>query len=194
MLLNKFIKLIRNIICVMGLLLMLPLLLISALIIIVEDGLPFLFTQKRIGKNLLIFKIFKIRTLEVSSPNTGTHELNNSYRLLSGTIIRKIKLDEFPQLVNVLMGDINLIGPRPGLPEQIELRDARLLKDVYKIKPGITGLAQVLGYDMSDPIKLSKVDKIYIDNQSFVLDLLILTSTFIKYPRKYLMQYVKQEL
>ena len=194
MLLNKFIKLIRNIICVMGLLLMLPLLLISALIIIVEDGLPFLFAQNRIGKNLLIFKIFKIRTLKVSSPNTGTHELNNSYRLLSGTIIRKIKLDEFPQLVNVLMGDINLIGPRPGLPEQIELRDARLLKDIYKIKPGITGLAQVLGYDMSDPIKLSKVDKIYIDNQSFVLDLLILTSTFIKYPRKYLMQYVKQEL
>ena len=78
--------------------------------------------------------------------------------------------------------------------EQIELRDARLLKDIYKIKPGITGLAQVLGYDMSDPIKLSEVDKIYIDNQSFVLDLLILTSTFIKYPRKYLMQYVKQEL
>ena len=192
--LNKFIKIIRNLICIIGLLLILPLLLISALIIIAEDGLPFLFAQNRIGKNLLIFKIFKIRTLKVSSPNTGTHELNNSYRLLSGTIIRKIKLDEFPQLVNVLMGDINLIGPRPGLPEQIELRDARLLKDVYKIKPGITGLAQVLGYDMSDPIKLSKVDKIYIDNQSFVLDLLILTSTFIKYPRKYLMQYVKQEL
>lgn len=192
--LNKFIKIIRNLICIIGLLLILPLLLISALIIIAEDGLPFLFAQNRIGKNLLIFKIFKIRTLKVSSPNTGTHELNNSYRLLSGTIIRKIKLDEFPQLVNVLMGDINLIGPRPGLPEQIELRDARLLKDIYKIKPGITGLAQVLGYDMSDPIKLSKVDKIYIDNQSFVLDLLILTSTFIKYPRKYLMQYVKKEL
>ena len=192
--LNKFIKIIRNIICIIGLLAILPLLLISALIIIAEDGLPFLFTQNRIGKNLLIFKIFKIRTLKVSSPNTGTHELDNSYRLLSGAIIRKIKLDEFPQLVNVLMGDINLIGPRPGLLEQIELRDARLLKDVYKIKPGITGLAQVLGYDMSDPIKLSEVDKIYIDNQSFVLDLLILISTFIKYPRKYLMQYVKQEL
>tara|TARA_B100001057_G_scaffold289963_1_gene290011 strand:- start:1193 stop:1774 length:582 start_codon:yes stop_codon:yes gene_type:complete len=192
--LNKFIKIIRNIICIIGLLAILPLLLISALIIIAEDGLPFLFTQNRIGKNLLIFKIFKIRTLKVSSPNTGTHELDNSYRLLSGAIIRKIKLDEFPQLVNVLMGDINLIGPRPGLLEQIELRDARLLKDIYKIKPGITGLAQVLGYDMSDPIKLSEVDKIYIDNQSFVLDLLILISTFIKYPRKYLMQYVKQEL
>ena len=192
--LNKFIKIIRNIICIIGLLAILPLLLISALIIIAEDGLPFLFTQNRIGKNLLIFKIFKIRTLKVSSPNTGTHELDNSYRLLSGAIIRKIKLDEFPQLINVLMGDINLIGPRPGLLEQIELRDARLLKDIYKIKPGITGLAQVLGYDMSDPIKLSEVDKIYIDNQSFVLDLLILISTFIKYPRKYLMQYVKQEL
>ena len=192
--LNKFIKIIRNIICIIGLLAILPLLLISALIIIAEDGLPFLFTQNRIGKNLLIFKIFKIRTLKVSSPNTGTHELDNSYRLLSGAIIRKIKLDEFPQLVNVLMGDINLIGRRPGLLEQIELRDARLLKDIYKIKPGITGLAQVLGYDMSDPIKLSEVDKIYIDNQSFVLDLLILISTFIKYPRKYLMQYVKQEL
>jgi len=171
---------------------MFPLLLMSALIIIGEDGLPFLFTQKRIGKNLLIFKIFKIRTLKVSSPNIGTDKLDDSYRLLSGSIIRKIKLDEFPQLINVLRGDINLIGPRPGLPEQIELKDARLLKDVYKIKPGITGLAQVLGIDMSDPIKLSEVDKIYIDNQSFRLDLLILISTFISYPRKYLIQYINQ--
>ena len=192
MLLNKFIKIIRNIICIVGLLLMFPLLLMSALIIIGEDGLPFLFTQKRIGKNLLIFKIFKIRTLKVSSPNIGTDKLDDSYRLLSGSIIRKIKLDEFPQLINVLRGDINLIGPRPGLPEQIELKDARLLKDVYKIKPGITGLAQVLGIDMSDPIKLSEVDKIYIDNQSFRLDLLILISTFISYPRKYLIQYINQ--
>jgi len=193
MLLNKFIKIIRNIICITGLLLMLPLLLISALIIIAEDGLPFIFTQNRIGENLLIFKIFKIRTLKVSSPNKGTHELDDSYRLFSGAIIRKIKLDEFPQLINVLKGDINLIGPRPGLPEQIELKDARLLKDIYKIKPGITGLAQVLGYDMSDPLKLSEVDRIYIENQSFRLDSLILISTFIKYPRKYLMQYINQE-
>ncbi len=172
---------------------MLPLLLISALIIIAEDGLPFIFTQNRIGENLLIFKIFKIRTLKVSSPNKGTHELDDSYRLFSGAIIRKIKLDEFPQLINVLKGDINLIGPRPGLPEQIELKDARLLKDIYKIKPGITGLAQVLGYDMSDPLKLSEVDRIYIENQSFRLDSLILISTFIKYPRKYLTQYINQE-
>ncbi len=193
MLLNKFIKIIRNIICITGLLLMLPLLLISALIIIAEDGLPFIFTQNRIGENLLIFKIFKIRTLKVCSPNKGTHELDDSYRLFSGAIIRKIKLDEFPQLINVLKGDINLIGPRPGLPEQIELKDARLLKGIYKIKPGITGLAQVLGYDMSDPLKLSEVDRIYIENQSFRLDSLILISTFIKYPRKYLMQYINQE-
>ena len=193
MLLNKFIKIIRNIICITGLLLMLPLLLISALIIIAEDGLPFIFTQNRIGENLLIFKIFKIRTLKVCSPNKGIHELDDSYRLFSGAIIRKIKLDEFPQLINVLKGDINLIGPRPGLPEQIELKDARLLKGIYKIKPGITGLAQVLGYDMSDPLKLSEVDRIYIENQSFRLDSLILISTFIKYPRKYLMQYINQE-
>ena len=185
MLLNIFIKIIRNIACLIGLLLMLPFLLLTALVIIIEDGPPFLFLQNRIGENQLIFKILKIRTLKINSPNTGTHELSDNYKLLSGNIIRKMKLDELPQLINVLKGDINLIGPRPGLPEQTELKDARLSKDVYKIKPGITGLAQVLGYDMSDPIKLSEVDKIYINNKSFKLDLLILVSTFFKYPRKY---------
>ena len=163
---------------------MFPLLLMSALIIIGEDGLPFLFTQKRIGKNLLIFKIFKIRTLKVSSPNIGTDKLDDSYRLLSGSIIRKIKLDEFPQLINVLKVDINIVGPRPGLVGHNELLNARSLKNIYAVKPGITGLAQIFEYDMSDPERLAEIDEKYIVNKSLFLDLCIILGTFFTYPRQ----------
>jgi len=186
MLLKKFITIIRNIICTIGIFVIFPFLFLAVLMVLIEDGLPVFFTQERVGKNKIVFNIIKIRTLKRNAPNTGTHQLDPKYKLISGNIIRKIKLDEFPQLINVLKGDINLIGPRPGLPSQTELADERSSKDVYKIKPGITGLAQVLGHDMSNPLKLAKVDKIYIENKSLKLDLMILAGTFIKYPRIYL--------
>tara|TARA_Y100000748_G_scaffold129809_2_gene108766 strand:+ start:3655 stop:4212 length:558 start_codon:yes stop_codon:yes gene_type:complete len=176
----------RNFICIVGLFIISPFLFLAVLMVIIEDGLPIFFIQERIGKNEAIFSIIKLRTLKRNTPNTATHQLDQKHKLLCGNIIRKIKLDEFPQLINVLKGDINLIGPRPGLPSQFELTNERLLKEIYAIKPGITGLAQVLGYDMSNPLKLAKVDKIYIENKSMQLDLMILLGTFFKYPRHYL--------
>ena len=83
-------------------------------------------------------------------------------------------MDEFPQLINVIIGDINLVGPRPGLVSQEMLLCERERKNIFKIIPGITGLAQILGYDMSNPKKLSEVDLIYIENQSKYVDLMIL--------------------
>ena len=118
------------------------------------------------------------------SPQDGTHILGENFTLTIGRIIRKIKLDEFPQLINVIRGDLNLVGPRPGMLNQHELYDARSKKNIFDIKPGISGLSQVLGYDMSDPIKLAEVDSIYIQYRSFNLDLIILMATFFKYPRK----------
>ena len=103
---------------------------------------------------------------------------------------RKIKLDEFPQPINVLKGDINLIGPRPGLVSQIDLIKSRNAIVIYEIKPGITGLSQVLGYDMSDPEKLAKIDKMYIQKQTLYIDFLILISTFISFPKKYLIKII----
>ena len=181
MLSDKFIRIIRNFICIIGLIIMSPLLFFAAIAIIIEDGMPVLFTQERIGQHQSIFRIIKIRTLKKEAPNIGTHQLENVYKLICGKLIRKIKLDEFPQLINVVKGDINLIGPRPGLISQTELTNSRTAKGIFEIKPGITGLAQVLGYDMSDPVKLAAIDKIYIRKQSNYFDFLILISTFLPY-------------
>jgi O-antigen biosynthesis protein WbqP len=191
MLLNKIFRIIRNIICSIGLLIISPFLFFAALAIIIEDGMPIFFIQKRVGKDQIIFKIIKMRTLKTEAPDTGTHQLDEKYQLNCGKILRKLKLDEFPQLINVIKGDINLVGPRPGLLSQSELTKNRLAKDIYNIKPGITGLSQVLGYDMSDPLKLAEIDKVYIDNQSYFIDFLILVATFLKYPNNYLTKLTK---
>lgn len=190
MLRKKFIRMIRNFICIIGLLIISPFLFFAAIAIIIEDGMPILFIQERIGKNQSIFNIIKIRTLKIGAPNIGTHQLENEYKLKCGKLIRKIKLDEFPQLINVLKGDINLIGPRPGLVSQIDLTQNRNAKGIYEIKPGITGLSQVLGYDMSDSAKLAEIDKIYIHKQSLYVDFLILICTFIPFTKKYLIKMI----
>ena len=190
MLRKKFIRMIRDFICIIGLLIISPFLFFAAIAIIIEDGMPILFIQERIGKNQSIFNIIKIRTLKIGAPNIDTYKLENEYQLECGKLIRKIKLDEFPQLINVLKGDINLIGPRPGLVSQIDLMQNRNAKGIYEIKPGITGLSQVLGYDMSDPAKLAEIDKMYIQKQSLYIDFLILMSTFISFPRKYLIKII----
>lgn len=188
MLHKKFTRIIRDFICIIGLVAISPVLFFAAIAIFIEDGMPVFFVQERLGKNKLIFKIIKMRTLKLEAPNIGTHELEEKHKLRSGELIRKIKLDEFPQLINVVKGDINLIGPRPGLISQTELTNSRTAKGIFEIKPGITGLAQVLGYDMSDPVKLAAIDKIYIRKQSNYFDFLILISTFLPYFKKYLIR------
>jgi len=190
MILKKNFRIVRNLICAIGLIIISPFLFFAALMIIIEDGMPVFFIQERVGKNNVIFKIIKIRTLKKEAPNTGTHQLDQKYQLVCGKLFRKIKLDEFPQLINVLKGDINLIGPRPGLISQAELTEFRSAKGIYEIKPGITGLSQVLGYDMSDPLKLAEVDKLYIENKSIYIDFLILLGTFVKFPKNYLIKLV----
>lgn len=191
MLPKKFIIFFRNLICIIGLIIIFPFMLFASLAILIEDGMPIFFIQERLGKNQLIFKIIKIRTLKKESPNTGTHLLDRKYQLVSGRFFRKLKLDEFPQLINVIKGDINLIGPRPGLVSQAELAKSRDMNGVFEVKPGITGLSQILGYDMSNPSKLAEVDGIYIKNKSLYVDCLILTGTFIKYPRIFLLKLIK---
>ncbi len=188
---KKFIRVIRNLICIIGLLLISPLLFLAAIAIIIEDGMPVFFIQERIGKNKSLFKIIKMRTLKIEAPNTGTHQLDQKYKLFCGRLIRKMKLDEFPQLINVVNGDLNLIGPRPGLVSQTVLTKIRTFNGIYEIKPGITGLSQVLGYDMSDPLRLAEIDKVYIQKKSFYIDCLILIGTFISYPKKYLTKLIK---
>jgi O-antigen biosynthesis protein WbqP len=184
----------RNLICLFGFIVFLPLMLITILFIYVEDGLPIIFKQNRLGLNKRKFIIYKLRTLKTETPQVGTHDVDNHFQLSCGKIIRKLKLDEFPQLINVIKGDLNLIGPRPGLDTQYELMEERVKRNVFKIKPGITGLSQVLGYDMSDPSALSEVDRIYIEQKSFYIDSLIFVSTFIKSMRKHLANKVEVKI
>lgn len=186
MILKKIIKLFRNFICCIGLIVIFPFLALAMLAVIFEDGLPIFFIQERIGERKINFKIIKIRTLKNNAPNLGTHELKESFVLNCGRWIRKLKLDEFPQLINVLKGDLNLVGPRPGLVSQEELFKERVSRNIYQVKPGITGLAQIFGYDMSEPSMLARIDEIYILNRSLKVDILILLGTFISYPKKIL--------
>ena len=186
MLHKKLIKILRSIICIVGLILISPFMLLASLALIIEDGLPVFFIQSRLGQYQKVFRIIKIRTLKNNTPHTGTHELETKHKLIIGSFIRKVKLDEFPQLFNVIKGEINLIGPRPGLPNQDLLLKYREELHVFNIKPGITGLAQVMGYDMSNPRELSKIDAAYLDNKSLKIDSLILLATFISFPKKYL--------
>ena len=181
----------RNFICVVGLIFIMPILLFIAILIILEDGFPPFFIQERLGLNKKIFKIYKIRTMKNNTPQLGTHEVKNYFQLRSGAFARGLKLDEFPQLINVLIGEINLVGPRPGLVTQEELEIARSKNKIFDIKPGITGLSQILGFDMSDPAKLSEIDKIYMVNCSTKLDGMILAGTFFKFPRKYICSMLK---
>jgi len=174
----------RNTISMMGLILVLPLLVIISFFIYLEDGWPIFFKQKRLGINKEEFTIFKIRTMKKNTPEVGTHNVDTIFQLKVGKVIRALKLDEFPQLLNVLKGDINLVGPRPGLVNQDKLRAERSKENIFTIKPGITGLAQILGYDMSDPTKLAEIDRIYIDNKTFYLDALILLGTFVSVVRR----------
>ena len=191
MMLKKIIKLIRNIVCLVGLISVSPLIILAGAFIVIEDGFPIFFSQERIGLKKKTFKIIKIRTLKKNTPNIGTHELKNSNMLKNSKWIRKTKLDEFPQLINVLKGDLNLVGPRPGLVTQKILLEERSLKNIYLVKPGITGLAQILGYDMSDPKKLAEIDEAYIINRTFILDFLIIVGTFFNFPKQNIKKRIK---
>ena len=173
-------------ICLIGLILISPVLALCCIFILIEDGPPFFFKQERFGLYQKNFTMYKLRTLKRSAPQVGTHELEESFKLQAGKIIRTMKLDEFPQLLNVIRGELNLVGPRPGLISQIELKESRERLGIFEFTPGITGLSQILGYDMSNPDKLAAVDKIYIQNHTMTLDMILLLGTFISAPRNYL--------
>jgi O-antigen biosynthesis protein WbqP len=182
---------VRNIFCIAGMALIVPVLLVVSIFLIIEDGYPIFFKQDRFGKDKKRFTIYKLRTMKKNAPQLGTHQVDDSYMLKTGKLIRACKLDEFPQLINVIKGDINLVGPRPGLLVQVELMEARDNRNIFSIKPGVTGLAQTLGYDMSNPEILGDIDRVYIENKSFKLNALIFLGTFLPVVRSYVSRLLK---
>ncbi len=122
-----------------------------------DTGSP-LFFQERVGKDQKPFTLVKFRTMDVDTKSVATNLVSAAKVTRLGAILRKTKLDELPQLINVLRGDMSLVGPRPGLFNQLELRQERSKRGVYDVRPGITGLGQVNEVDMSTPEKLSRLD------------------------------------
>lgn len=145
-----------------GLFFAIPFLVILYIIGLFDTGSP-IFTQERIGRNKKPFTLVKFRTMTVDTTSVASHLASKASITPFGGFLRKTKLDELPQLWNVLKGEMSLVGPRPGLFNQEELTQARESKNVFAVRPGITGLAQVNELDMSTPELLAKTDREMID-------------------------------
>ncbi len=162
------------------LIILLPFLFAISLVIIFEDGLPVFFTQKRVGINSSFFQIYKFRSMKKNTPNVATHLLTNpaQYLLKIGSFLRKLSLDELPNLINILKGEMVFVGPRPALYNQDDLMALRVAAGVYKLKPGITGWAQINGRDEISIEEKVKFEKEYLEKKSILFDCKIIIKTF----------------
>jgi len=147
----------------LGLIILSPIILLLFIIGFFDTGSP-LFRQERVGVNKRPFHLLKFRSMHVNTQAVATHLVQVSAITKWGSFLRKSKLDELPQLFNVLAGDMSFVGPRPNLLNQLELIEEREKRGVYSVRPGITGLAQIQKIDMSTPQLLAETDAKMIDN------------------------------
>lgn len=152
------IRLLDIIFSLLGLVFGFPILMIIYLIGLFDTGSP-LFKQERVGRNQRAFTLVKFRTMAVNTASVASHLASSSSITKLGGFLRKTKLDELPQLWNVLKGEMSLVGPRPGLFNQQELTHERSIRSVFDVRPGITGLSQVTNIDMSTPQLLAETDQ-----------------------------------
>jgi O-antigen biosynthesis protein WbqP len=162
------------------LIILLPIFLAVALVIYIEDGSPIFFKQKRVGINYSFFNIYKFRSMRKNTPNVATHLLENPefYLLSIGGILRKLSLDELPNLINIIKGEMVFVGPRPALYNQDDLMALRVEAGVHKLKPGITGWAQINGRDEISIEAKVALEKEYLISKSIWFDFMIVTKTF----------------
>jgi O-antigen biosynthesis protein WbqP len=156
-----------------------PVFVVVALVIFTEDGFPIFFKQKRVGVNYTFFNIYKFRSMKRNTPNVATHLLTNpeQYLLKIGRILRKLSLDELPNLINIIKGEMVFVGPRPALYNQDDLMALRVAAGVDKLKPGITGWAQVNGRDEISIEAKVVLEEEYLSKQSFWFDFRIILIT-----------------
>ena len=141
------------------------------------DNKSSIFFQQRIGKNKKTFTLVKFRTMTMNTDSVATHLVDASSITKFGKLLRRTKLDELPQLFNVVLGDMSLVGPRPCLPNQTELITERSKRGVFEVSPGVTGLAQINDIDMSTPRKLARYDQLMINKMSPRLYIKIIIAT-----------------
>ena len=159
-----------------------PFFLVISLVIYMNDGFPALYKQKRIGKNNDEFWMYKFRTMKIETPDIPTHLVKEAqkYNTTIGPILRKLSIDELPQLINILKGEMVFVGPRPALHNQDDLVELRTRVGVNELMPGVTGWAQVNGRDeLSIPLKV-QFDEYYLKNRSWFLDLKIVFLTLLR--------------
>ena len=180
----RFIKRAFDIVVSLGAIIaLMPIALIIMLAIYIDDpGRPF-FRQYRVGKNGKRFKVYKFRTMRKEAPKyLSTMEVDDPDKYITrlGRFLRKYSIDEFPQLINVLKGDMSLVGPRPLISDEYEIHQMRTVLGIYKIRPGVTGLAQINGRDTVDPETKVRWDHKYVETMGIKTDLKILFATVPK--------------
>ena len=165
-----------------GLILLSPLFLLVAILIKLDSKGPIIFKQIRIGKNSKPFYIYKFRSMKIDAPNLSTEEFINAsdFTTKVGKFIRKTSIDELPQLVNILKGDMSIVGPRPVIEREVRLLEIRKECNVDSILPGITGLAQINGRDNIDDYEKVKYDFEYLSKRNLVLDIKIIINNVLK--------------
>lgn len=167
------------IISLLSLILFSPVFLIVSVMILIVDGGPVIFKQERVGKNNKPFMVYKFRTMKQGTGDVATEKLEHPEHKItsSGKFLRVTSLDELPQLFNIINGSMSLVGPRPLIPAERDIRELREKYGVYKVAPGITGLAQISGRDTITYQQKALLDKEYVDNMSIALDLKIIIKT-----------------
>ena len=170
-----------------GIILLMPIFLIIMISIKIESRGPIFFKQKRVGINKTYFEILKFRTMRIDTPkDTPTHLLKNPEQYITkvGKVLRKTSLDELPQLINILKGDMSIIGPRPALWNQEDLIKERDKYGANAVLPGLTGWAQINGRDEIPIVKKAKLDGFYVKHFSFRMDLICFLRTIVSVLRK----------
>lgn len=166
-----------------GLIVISPFFLLVAILIKTDSKGPVFFKQKRVGKNKKLFLMYKFRTMRIDTPHdTPTHLLENpdSYITKIGRFLRKSSLDELPQLLNIIKGDMSIVGPRPALWNQFDLIEERDKYNANSIRPGLTGWAQINGRDELEIDVKAKFDGEYIENMSLMFDIKCIIKTALK--------------
>lgn len=157
----------------------LPICLVLLIAIRIESAGSPLFVQERVGRNQRPFHIFKLRTMAAETVHVASHHLTAASITPLGSLLRRFKLDELPQLLNVLNGTMSLVGPRPCLFNQHDLIARRHQCDLFSIQPGVTGPAQIAGIDMSNPERLVEAEAAYFRSSSAFKDLGFIVRTLL---------------
>lgn len=178
----KFKRFYDFVLALIGLIVLSPLFLLLIILIKIDSKGPILFKQKRIGRYKKHFMILKFRTMRIDTPkDTPTHMLENPGQWITkvGKLLRKTSLDELPQIINILKGDMSIIGPRPALWNQYDLIEERDKYNVHRLYPGLTGYAQINGRDELPIPDKAKLDGYYVKHISLWLDIKIFFGTII---------------